>query len=277
MFFTESPMTILVKDLMHPGVFTCKATATLGQVATLLNQHNVHALFVTDRDGRITGVITDFDLMAGEWLSSDEESLAVMRKLTAADLMSHPVDSVDANITAAEAANHILKKKVSRLLVTENEKPVGTLAISDFVASITKSIKSKRQTVGDVMSDAILVCRGKTPVASAARAMTSSGWRSVLVVDIKGKVLGVVSGHDLLRFVKEGVDESLTVRDVMHPALTIDINASLREAADLMIQNHYHRLVVVDKDDPDAFPLGAISTFDIVAEMARPDSVWQKT
>lgn len=269
-------MTILVKDLMHPGVFTCKATATLGQVATLLNQHNVHALFVTDRDGRITGVITDFDLMAGEWLSKDEESLTVMRKLTAADLMSHPVDSVDLNTPAAEAVTLLLKKKVSRLLVTDNEKPVGILSVADFVASITKSIKSKRQTVGDVMSDAILVCRGKTPVASAAYAMTSSGWRSVLVVDAKGKALGVVSGHDLLRFVKDGVDESLTVRDVMHPALTIDINASLREAADMMIQNHYHRLVVVDKDDPDAFPLGAISTFDIVAEMARSDSVWQK-
>ncbi len=269
-------MTILVKDLMHPGVITCKATATLGQVATLLNQHSVHALFVTDRDGRIAGVITDFDLMAGEWLSKDEESLTVMRKLTAADLMSHPVDSVDLNTPAAEAVTLLLKKKVSRLLVTDNEKPVGILSVADFVASITKSIKSKRQTVGDVMSDAILVCRGKTPVASAAYAMTSSGWRSVLVVDAKGKALGVVSGHDLLRFVKDGVDESLTVRDVMHPALTIDINASLREAADMMIQNHYHRLVVVDKDDPDAFPLGAISTFDIVAEMARSDSVWQK-
>jgi CBS domain-containing protein len=269
-------MTILVKDLMHPGVFTCKTSATMGQVAVLLDQYNVHALFVTDRDGRIAGVITDFDLMAGEWLSSDEDSLTVMRKLTAADLMSHPVDSVDLNIPAAEAVQRILEKKVSRLLVTENEKPVGILSVADFVASITKSIKSKRQTVGDVMSDAILVCRGKTPVASAARAMTSSGWRSVLVVDAKGKVLGVVSGHDLLRFVKDGVDESLTVRDVMHPALTIDIHASLREAADMMIQNHYHRLVVVDNEDPDAFPLGAISTFDIVAEMARPDSVWQK-
>jgi CBS domain-containing protein len=68
----------------------------------------------------------------------------------------------------------------------------------------------------------------------------------------------------------------MVVRDVMHPALTIDIHASLREAADMMIQNHHHRLVVIDKEDPDAFPLGAISTFDIVAEMARPDSVWQK-
>jgi CBS-domain-containing membrane protein len=92
--FMESSMTKLVKDLMHPGVITCKTTATMGQVATLLHQHNVHALFVTDRDGRIAGVITDFDLMAGEWLSSDEESLTVMRKLTAADLMSHPADSV---------------------------------------------------------------------------------------------------------------------------------------------------------------------------------------
>ncbi|MCE9645129.1 MAG: CBS domain-containing protein [Chloroflexi bacterium] len=269
-------MSKLVKDLMHPGIITCKPTASLGQVAVLLNQHRVHALFVADRDGRLTGVISDFDLMAGEWLSSDSESLAVMRNLTAADLMTHPVDSVEANIPLADAVNHFIEKGVSRLLVTDHEKPVGIISLSDFVASIANEIKSRRETVGDVMSHAILVCRGKTPVASAARAMTSSGWRAVLVVDIKGKILGVVSGHDLLRFVKEGAGENLIVRDVMHPALTIDIHASLREAADMMIQNHHHRLVVVDKEDPDAFPLGAISTFDIVAEMARPDSVWQK-
>lgn len=81
------------------------------------------------------------------------------------------------------------------------------------------------------MSDAILVCRGKTPVASAARAMTSAGWRSVLVVDVRGKILGVVSGLDLLPFVKNGLDEKTVVRDVMHPALTIDLHASLHEAA----------------------------------------------
>ena len=270
-------MTKLVKDLMHPGIITCKPTATLGQVAVLLNQHQVHALFVTDRDGRILGVISDFDLMAGEWLSSDSESLAAMRKLTAADLMTQPVDSVEANILLTEAVNQFIEKGVSRFLVTDNGKPAGIISLSDFIASIAGEIKSKRNTVGDVMSDAILVCRGKTPVTSAARAMTSSGWRSVLVVDSKGKILGVVSGHDLLPFVKEGVGDNLIVRDVMHPALTIDIHATLREAADMMIQNHHHRLVVIDKDDPDAFPLGVISTFDIVAEMARPDSVWQKT
>jgi len=269
-------MTKLVKDLMHPGVLTCKPDATLGQVATLLDQHQVHGLFVTDRDGRIMGVISDFDLMAGEWLSSDPDSLNAMRKLTASDIMTKPVDSIDATIPLPEAADLFIEKKVGRFLVTSNGKPVGTISLSDFVASLSGQIRSKRNTVADVMSDAILVCRGKTPVLSAARAMTSSGWRSVLVVDAKGKVLGVVSGHDLLGLVKDSVDEKLTVRDVMHPALTIDIHASLQDAANLMIQNHYHRLVVVDNENPDAFPLGAISTFDIVAEMARPDSIWQK-
>ena len=269
-------MTKLVKDLMHAGLITCKPDATLGQVAVLLDQHHVHALVVMDRNGRALGIISDFDLLAGEWLSSDPESLDAMRRLSATDLMSHPIDSVESNIPLSEAVQKLTEKEISRLLVTEKGKPVGIISLSDFIASIAGEMKPRRETVGDVMSDAILVCRGKTPVVSAARAMTSAGWRSVLVVDAKGKTLGVVSGQDLLKFVHDGVDENLIVRDVMHPALTIDIHASLREAADKMIQNHYHRLIVIDKEDPDAFPLGAISTFDIVAEMARPDSVWQK-
>jgi hypothetical protein len=43
-----------------------------------------------------------------------------------------------------------------------------------------------------------------------------------------------------------------------------------------MIQNHRHRVIVVDQNDPDSFPLGVISSFDIVAAMARPGSIWQR-
>jgi CBS domain-containing protein len=269
-------MAKFVKDIMHANLITCKADATLGQVAVLLHNNHVHALVVTDRDGRAVGVISDFDLLAGEWLSSDPESLNTMRKLTAADLMSKPISAIESTTPLSEAVREFIKKDVNRLVATENGKPVGIVSLSDFVAHIAELGASKRGMVGDVMSDAILVCRGKTPIISAARAMTSAGWRSVLVVDAKGKVLGVVSGRDLLPYVQNGDTEGKIVRDVMHPALTIDITASLREAADMMIQNHHHRLVVVDRENPDAFPLGVISSFDIVAQMARPDSVWQK-
>ena len=269
-------MTHNVRDLMHRGIITCRPNATLGQVAVLLDQHHVHALVVSDRDGRPLGVISDTDLLAGEWLSSDPESLTVMRRLTAADLMSSPLISVDVNTPLAEAVQELLNKQISRLIVTEGDRPVGIISTSDFVASLARDEEPRRDTVGDVMSDAILVCRDKTPIYSAARAMTSTGWRSVLVVNAQGAPLGVVSGRGLLPFIKNGIDENMTVSDVMHPALTIDINASLRAAADKMIQNHYHRLVVVDDKNPEAFPLGIISSFDIVAQMARPDSIWQK-
>ena len=269
-------MTRLVRDLMHPGVITCRPDATLGQVAVMLTQHHVHALIVADRDGRPIGVISDFDLLAGEWLSADPESLEVMRTMTAGELMSTPVDTIEADSPASEAARRMREEAIHRLLVTDGGKPVGVVSISDFIANLATAAPVGRETVADVMSDAMLVCRNKTPVTAAARAMTQAGWRSVLVVDAMGRPLGVVSGLDLLPFCEKEECGDVTVSEVMHPALTIHMSASLREAADKMIEHHHHRLVVVDPDQPEAVPLGIISSFDIVAEMARPGSAWQQ-
>jgi CBS domain-containing protein len=266
----------IVRDLMHQGLFTCHPEATLGQVSALLSRYQVHALIVVDHADHPIGILSDFDLLAGEWLSADPLSLSTMRSVTAGELMSSPIDSIEASISLRAAAQLLIEKDINRLLVTENRVPIGVISTSDFVSSIAEEEKSQRETVADVMSDAILVCRDKTPLVSAARTMTQAGWRSVLVVDAKGKPEGVVSGKDLLPFVENGVEEKLTVRDIMHPALIIGIHASLREAADLMIQKHHHRLVVIDEQDPESFPLGILSSFDIVAEMARPGSIWQE-
>ena len=265
-----------VRDLMHKNVETCQPDATLGQVAVLLTQHLIHGLVVADRDGEPLGVITDFDLLAGEWLAGQPDGLEVMRKMTAGDLMSSPVNSIEASASITEAAKMMIEKHIRRLVVTEAGKMVGLLSVSDYVAELASRIPAERGTVGDVMSDVLLVCRENTPVKSAARAMAQTGWRSVAVVSPKGSVMGVFSGLDLLKACQaEGCGEML-VSEAMHPALTIHMDASLREAADKMIENHHHRLVVVDEDQPETVPLGMISSFDIVAEMARPGSVWQQ-
>jgi CBS domain-containing protein len=269
-------MAKLVRDLMRPEVITCKPEIPLGQLASLLTEHHVHALFVGGAENNIVGVITDFDLLAGEWLSGNEQSLEVMRGMTAGDLMSTPVDTIEASAFAKEAAQMMQRLTVRRLLVTENGAPVGVISVSDVIAYIAEGTFARRDTVADVMSDAFLTCRDQTPLASAARAMTTAGWRSVLVVNAYGKPLGVVSGLDLIPFCDFEQDCSqIKVTEIMHPALTIEMTATLQEAAQKMIENHHHRLVVIDPEQPDAVPLGIISSFDIVAEMARPGSVWQ--
>ncbi len=269
-------MTKTVKDLMHQGLITCAPAASLGEVASMLNQHHVHALIVPEASGKPLGIISDFDLLAGEWLSVDTESLETMRKMTARDLMTAPIESIESDATVEEAAKRFLDKQIHRMLVVEKGAAVGVISISDFVRDIASQEIVKRERVGDVMSDTFLVCRDKTPVVSAARTMTQAGWRSVVVVNSRGKALGVVTGYDLMRFAGAVVKESATVSDAMSRDLvTTDINASLQEAANLMIQNHRHRVIVTDTNDPEGFPLGVISSFDIVAEMARPGSVWQ--
>jgi CBS domain-containing protein len=269
-------MAKLVRDLMHPGMITCKPDTPLGQVAVLLDHHHVHALIVADRDGRPLGVITDFDLLAAEWLSVDQESLEAMRRMTAGELMTVPIDTIEAKAEVCDAAARMRQDGISRLLVEEQGKPVGVISVSDFVASLVEARPIERRTVADVMSRAMLVCREATPVAYVARAMTDAGYRSVLVVTPSGRPVGVVSGADLLPFCGDEDAHKSTAAQVMHGILTVAPTASLREAADKMIDHHHHRLVVVDEQQPESIPLGIISTYDIVGMMAQPGSIWRR-
>ncbi len=217
-------MTQTINDLMHKGLITCLPDTSLGQVAAILDEHQIHALVVTEKEDK-----------------------------------------------------RMTDRGIHRMLVTADGKPVGVISISDFVAGIAEQEPLKRKTVGDVMSRTFLVCREDNTVLSAARTMTQAGWRSIVVVNSRGELQGVITGHDLLPLAGNTVDENLNVSELMNRNLiTIDISCSLQEAADIMIQNHRHRVIVVDKSDPKSFPLGVISSFDIVAEMARPGSIWQK-
>lgn len=268
-------MTKLVRDLMSVGLITCRPETSLGQAAAMLTQRRVHSLIVADGEGRPLGILTDFDLLAAEWLSTDEESLQAMRRMTAGELMTTPVDAMDAARPASEAAERMHREGIHRLMVTENGKPVGVISVSDLVASLVRQHAVGRATVADVMSRAYLVCRETTPLPSVARGMTDARYRSVLVVDAQGRPRGIVSGLDFLVYCREGGCGEANAAQVSHPALTIHPGASLREAADKMIDHHHHRLLVVDPAEPDAMPLGIISTYDIVAEMAQPGSVWR--
>ena len=269
-------MTTLVRDLMHRGIIRCHPDIPLGQVAKLLSQHHVHSLFVSQEDEFPLGVITDYDVLAGEWLSGDPDSLAVMRTMTAGELMTSPVETIQAAIPANEASKRMQESNIRRLLVVEDQEPVGVISVSDFISELASRGEFKREKVSDVMSDAYLVCRDNTPVIAAARAMTDTGWRSVVVSDAHGKPIGIFSGLDLLSCCDlDHIPDSFLVTEVMHPPLKVGMQASLREAAQMMIDNHHHRILVVDPSHEDSLPLGVISSFDIVSEMARPDSVWQ--
>src|ERR671931_574854 len=105
---------MLVRDLMHPGLITCPPDTRLGDAARLLVEHRVHAVIVTDANGEPAGVLSDTDLLAGEWLSTDAASLSTVQEVTAGELMSSPPATVDANAPASEAAARLRSERLSR-------------------------------------------------------------------------------------------------------------------------------------------------------------------
>jgi CBS domain-containing protein len=260
---------------MHAGVITCPADMKIGDLTRQLVKHNVHAVFVEDVQGLIVGVITDIDLLAGEWLFTDDESLKVLLSVTAGELMSSPVASVEFDEPLRTVATRMAEERLHRLLVTKASKPAGVVSISDIVRSLGHT-QVVRRTVEEVMSRAIVVCRAETPLTAVARGMSERRSRSVIVVDGNGASLGVVTGMDLLKCASDREFERKQAGDIMSAAITISPSASLREAADAMISHRIHRLVVVDSEHPGTMPLGLISTSDIIIEMAQSGSTWQQ-
>jgi len=266
---------VLVRELMTDEVIACPRHATLASVASILARREVHAVFVLDDFGRPSGIISDFDLLAGEWLADEAEGLDTMQSVTAGQLMTVPVETIGVGEPAALAASRMRELHVSRLLVTDdNRSPVGVISVSDLIAPLGRP-SGARQTVRDVMSHAIVTCPPHISLRDAARAMTERRSRSILAVDENGRAVGVVTGTDLLSLY-DGGDPDATVAELMSAPITCGPDLPLPEAADLMISNEVHRLVVTDPSRAHARPIGIVSTSDIVAEMAHAGSVWQQ-
>src|SRR3954452_8198057 len=254
-----------VRERMTEGILTCPPDASSTDVARLLILRRVHAVFVLDDDVRPIGVVSETDLIAGAPLTGADAGRAATPEVTARELMTAPVLTIDADADVTDAAERLREEGVGRLLVMEDGRPVGVLSVSDVVAFIGDRPR-QRTTLAEVMSQAIVVSQPDAWVSAAARAMTERRSRSILVVDVAGRPVGVVTGYDLMRVLAD--EGPSTVADVMSPEiLSIAPDASLRDAADLMLRHRVHRLVVVDPTPAGAAPIGIISSTDIVAAM----------
>jgi CBS domain-containing protein len=230
----------------------------------------VHALVVADAAGMPLGVLSDLALLAGDWLSGDPADLEKLHARTAGDIMAAPAPVIDAAAPARDAAARLCAESLQRLVVTDMDRAVGVISVSDLLHGMFPR-SGARRLVSDAMSRGVVVCRADTTVAAAARAMSEHRSRSLVVVGPHGQPLGVVTGFDLLGYFESGEPEDPVSR-VMHPPVSIGPAASLHQAAALMRERRLHRLLVVDPAEPETMPLGLISTADIIVELAAPAS-----
>ncbi len=130
--------------------------------------------------------------------------------------------------------------------------------------------------VVDLMTADVITASPETPIKAAARLMVRNKVSGLPVCDEDNCVVGIITEADFLRL--EVAREEATnpkpverVEQVMHRSvLTIDPEATVGDAARMMVINDVNRLPVTDGDGRS---LGIISRLDVVAAFTRPDEI----
>jgi CBS domain-containing protein len=119
--------------------------------------------------------------------------------------------------------------------------------------------------VGNLMTIDPVTIEADAPVREAEKLIRTYRVSGLPVV-AGGVIVGVISQTDVV--LARSIEiigpnrEKLRVRKLMtQPALTVQAGATLERAADLMLDRHIHRVVVVDENDT---PIGVITTSDLL-------------
>jgi signal-transduction protein with cAMP-binding, CBS, and nucleotidyltransferase domain len=126
------------------------------------------------------------------------------------DLMTEKLETIEASLSAQEAAMKMRDRNVSSLVVIDaNNKTVGIITERDLVRKVCVHDASSRDTsVQDILSDALVTTDAISEVGVAADIMIQNQVRHLLVVkdeDIN-KPLGIITPSDLARYLKENLD-----------------------------------------------------------------------
>jgi CBS domain-containing protein len=123
--------SILIQDIMTKVLITVNSTTTALQIAKMMDQAGIGAIFVKENDHPV-GVVTDRDFaikIAANNLPFD---------IPAEKIMSSPLVTINHNELISAAAERMTSKKIRKLAVTENGKIVGVVTATDLVTQLAK-------------------------------------------------------------------------------------------------------------------------------------------
>ncbi len=111
---------------MSPDPVTVAAASTAVEAARAMRDEGVGDVIVVDRNG-VCGILTDRDItVRGVALGADPA------RIRASDICSRPVAVLDPSQTVDDAVRLMREKRVRRLPVVDDGRPVGIVSIADL-------------------------------------------------------------------------------------------------------------------------------------------------
>ncbi len=123
--------------------------------------------------------------------------------------------------------------------------------------------------VCDLMHKGVISCYQNDTVKDVARMMENNHFRSVVVVNERGEVYGLITYREMILHYDGNLDV-LRARRIMKPyRIESDPQWPIEKAIEVMQRLKYYHLIVVDPHVGTKWPVGMLTSFDVVRYMAR--------
>ncbi len=162
-----------------------------------------------------------------------------------------------------DARSILLRHRISRLIVSENDKPLGIVTEKDMVKAIYqlggKPLESIR--VSSFMSKNLVTVSEKATLYDCAKSMLNNKISSVIVLKKDGTLAGIITKTDLASVFLTQAAEPLQISKIMtRNVITVKPADSLLYVESVLVNNRISRVVV----ERNRRPVGIIAHRDFI-------------
>lgn len=126
---------MIVRDVMIRKVFTTEPDTSIRKASEVMMNEHIGSLVVVENQ-KISGIITETNILHAVAEKKDPDSTAV------SDVMSKDVITVEPGKRIEDAVELMLKYRIKKLPVVDNDKLIGVVTASDIVVVEPKLIEA---------------------------------------------------------------------------------------------------------------------------------------
>ncbi len=266
----------MLKELIRDDFEVINANETVSKLFPMLeklDRDKANAILV-EEDGKIVGVVREKDLIRGSVLKNPHETKVKSLLVRTGKIDLNELDPY-------KVARRFVEDSTPFVIVQIDDKKVGVIYINDFLNALKDEFKDVK--VREVMNPEVITVRRFDSAAKALSVMRTHGIDRVVVVDENNKVIGILTGKDVVDRVisprkrarmgdSSGEKEktlSIMVESIMSaPVISVTRNDSVAEVIDLMVENRISSVVVTR----DGLPDGIVIKKDILEFFLKKES-----
>ena len=262
---------IIASDIMTPVSTTIRPDESLSRALSLMDKYGSYEIPVVDQ-GHVVGLVSYAVLVKRRNLPL---SVPVERVM-------YPAPSISASSPIPSISEILLTNDFSSAPVLDNGRLLGIVKRRAIIKKLFEESIFVNLPVTDIMTTPIMTVNETDDIAKALHEMKHLEERALPVIDLSGKLVGVIALDKLDKFIRgkreraskgEIIGERISPKIEVKSAMTVSpasvsLDSRLGEVMEIIANQKISSVIVID----DNAPVGIITGLDIIelAASAKP-------